>query len=124
MDLLHLTAIRAYGYIGVLPEEQALGQWYEVSLTLGLDLSQAGKTDRIEETYDYRAIVKAVQELVQTARFKLIEKLAAEIAQLVLASGRVEQVSVKVTKLTPPIPGFAGNVAVEITRSAESQAGR
>ena len=123
MDSLHLTAIRAYGYIGVLPEEQALGQWYEVSLTLGLDLSQAGKTDRIEETYDYRAIVKAVQELIQTARFKLIEKLAAEIAQLVLASGNVEQVKVKVTKLTPPIPGFAGNVTVEITRFAENSIG-
>lgn len=117
MDFLHLTAIRAYGYVGVLPEEQTLGQWYEVNLTLGLDLSQAGETDRIEDTYDYRTIVKAIQELIQTARFQLIEKLAAEIAQLILASGSLEQVKVQVTKLTPPIPDFTGSVSVEITRS-------
>lgn len=117
MDFLHLTAIRVYGYVGVLPEEQALGQWYEVNLTLGLDLAQAGTTDRLEDTYDYRAIVKAIQHLIQTARFKLIEKLAAEIAQLILASGGVEEVRVRVTKLTPPIPDFTGSVSVEIVRS-------
>lgn len=116
MDFLHLNAIRAYGYIGVLPEEQTLGQWYEVNLTLGLDLLRAGETDRLEDTYDYRTIIKAVQERIQTARFKLIEKLAAEIAQLVLHTDGIEQVKVKVTKLTPPVPDFTGNVAVEITR--------
>lgn len=116
MDFLHLTAIRAYGYVGVLPEEQALGQWYEVNLTLGLDLSQAGETDRLEDTYDYRTVVKEIQELIQTARFKLIEKLATEIAQLVLTSGNLEQVRVRVTKLTPPIPNFTGSVSVEMTR--------
>lgn len=117
MDFLHLTAIRAYSYISVLPEEQVLGQWFEIDLTLGLDLSQAGETDRLEDTYDYRAIVEAIQNLVKTARFKLIEKLAAEIARIALASGGVEEVKVRVTKLTPPIPGFTGKVAVEITRS-------
>jgi len=121
MDLLHINAIRAYGYVGVLPEEQTLGQWYEVSLALGLDVSRAGKTDRLEDTYDYRAIVKAVQELIQTARFKLIEKLAVEIAQLVLNTDGLEQVTVKVTKLTPPIPDFTGTVAVEITRFKSEQ---
>lgn len=117
MDFLHLTAIRAYGYVGVLPEERVLGQWYEVNLTLGLDLSRAGETDRLEDTYDYRAVVKAVQELIQTAQFELIEKLAAEIANLILASGGIEEVKVRLTKLTPPIPNFTGSVSVEITRS-------
>lgn len=117
MDFLHLTGIRVYGYVGVLPEEQALGQWYEVNLTLGLDLSRAGATDRLEDTYDYRAIVKAVQELIQTARFQLIEKLAAEIVQLILDSGKIEEVRVRLTKLAPPIANFTGSVSVEITRS-------
>lgn len=119
MDSIHISGIRAYGYIGVLPEEQTLGQWFEVDLTLELDLSQAGESDRLEDTHDYRAIIKTVQELIQTARFKLIEKLAAEIAQRALASGTVDRVRVRVTKLAPAIPNFSGAVSVEISRSGQ-----
>jgi 7,8-dihydroneopterin aldolase/epimerase/oxygenase len=117
MDCLHINGIRAYGNIGVLPEEQALGQWFEVNLTLWLDLSNAAKSDRLEETHDYCADVNAIQELIKTCRFKLIERTAGAIADLVLASPEIQQVRVRLTKLTPPIPNFDGNVSVELTRT-------
>lgn len=119
MDCLHLTNIRAYGYIGAFPEEQVLGQWFSVDLTLWLDLSTAGVSDRLEDTHDYSATVAAVQTLLKTARFKLIEKLATAIADLVLASEQIEQVQVRLTKMTPPVPDFSGQITVEITRSAQ-----
>lgn len=120
MDSIHVTGIRAYGYVGVLPEEQTLGQWFEIDLTLWHSLAAAGSSDRLEDTFDYRSSIQAVQNLVQTARFQLIEKLAEEIARQVLALGQVEQVQVRVTKPAPPIPDFDGTVAVEIVRSASS----
>jgi 7,8-dihydroneopterin aldolase/epimerase/oxygenase len=116
-DCIHLTRIRAYGYTGVLPEEQVLGQWYEVDLTLWLNLATAGQSDRLEDTYDYSANVAAIQELIKTARFQLIEKLATAIADIVLQSPKIEQVKVRLTKCTPPIPNFDGRVAVEIART-------
>lgn len=124
MDSLYISTIRAYGYTGVLPEEQALGQWFEVDLKLDLDLSQAGNSDRLEDTYDYSVTVLAVQTLIQTSRFQLIEKLADAVAQLVLNTDRpallppIQQVQVRLTKLTPPIPNFSGTVTVEISRSS------
>ncbi|HEY9813013.1 MAG TPA: dihydroneopterin aldolase, partial [Candidatus Sericytochromatia bacterium] len=57
MDCIHLTKIRCYGYTGFLPEEQILGQWFEVDLSLWLDLSQAGKSDAIADTLDYRSVI-------------------------------------------------------------------
>ncbi|NJO41605.1 MAG: dihydroneopterin aldolase [Cyanobacteria bacterium CRU_2_1] len=117
MDSLHIAGIRAYGYIGVLPEEQTLGQWFEVDLTLWLDLSIAGKSDRLEDTHDYQIHVTVVQQLIQTAKFKLIETLAETIAHHLLKSDDITQVRVRVIKLTPPIPHFNGTVAAEITRS-------
>jgi len=39
MDCIHLTEF-APGYTGYLPEEQVLGQWFEVDVTLWLDLSR------------------------------------------------------------------------------------
>lgn len=120
MDTLHVTGIRAYGYIGDLPEEQKLGQWYEVDFTIWLDISKAGSSDNLADTFDYSSIIKQIQELIQTARFRLIERLAEAIAQQVLAQQKIEQVRVRLTKLTPPVPDFSGHVTVEIVRTHSS----
>lgn len=120
MDSIHLRGIRSYGYTGVLPEEQVLGQWFEVELTLWLDLSQPGVSDRLEDTLDYRGLVNNVQVLVKTAKFKLLERLATAIADQALESIKVEQVQVRLTKLAAPIPDFEGQVSIELTRQRRS----
>lgn len=118
-DRIYVQGIRAYGYTGFLPEEQALGQWFEVDLVLWVNLAEAGKSDRLEETYDYSQDIGAIQALIQTAKYRLIEKLAEEIAVLVLNAGRVQRVQVRLTK-RPPIPNFSGQVVVEIERCANA----
>ena len=65
MDSIQLTGIRCYGYTGYLPEELVLGQWFEVDVTLWLDLSQAGKSDDIQHTLDYRSAITLIQKLVK-----------------------------------------------------------
>lgn len=117
MDCIQLTGIRCYGYTGYLPEEQVLGQRFEVDVTLWLDLSLAGESDAIEDTLDYRSIITSVQHLVTTAKFALIERLATAIAQLILQSDKVTQVQVKLSKPAAPIPDFSGKITIEITRS-------
>ena len=34
---IYLKGVRAYGYVGYLPEENVLGQWFEVDATLWVD---------------------------------------------------------------------------------------
>jgi dihydroneopterin aldolase len=117
MDCIHLTNIRCYGYTGFLPEEQVLGQWFEVDITLWLDLAPAGKSDAIEDTLDYRSVIATVQQLVKTSRFALVERLASAIADAILQSERVQQVRVLLAKPSAPIPDFGGKIAIELTRS-------
>ena len=117
MDSINITGIRGYGYTGYLPEEQVLGQWFEVNLTLGIDLTQAGKTDQIEHTLDYRQAIAIVKNLIQSNRFALVEKLAAAIADEILQLERVQQVRVQLTKPAAPIPDFGGKITIDITRS-------
>lgn len=118
-DSLHITNIRAYGYTGLFPEEQTLGQWYTVDLRVWLDISAAAANDDIAHTYDYRTAVKDIQTLIQTERFKLVERLTEAIAQRILESEQVEKVQVQLTKVSPPIPDFTGSVTVDITRSRQ-----
>lgn len=121
-DCIYISGIRAYGYTGVLPAEQELGQWFEVDFWVWLDLSKAGQTDNLDHTYDYRLGIKSVRELIRTSNFSLIEKLADAIAETILTAAQVEQVHVRLTKVSPPIPDFSGKVAIEITRSKSSKA--
>jgi dihydroneopterin aldolase len=123
MDKICLKGIRCYGYTGVLPEEQVLGQWFEVDLTLWLDLSTPGKSDRLEDTLDYCTVISRVQHLMKTSKFALLERMADAIAHTILDadpplhSPPLQQIRVCLTKLAAPIPDFGGKITVEITRS-------
>jgi dihydroneopterin aldolase len=118
MDYIHLTGIRCYGYTGYLPEEQVLGQWFEVNVKLWLDLTVASQTDAIADTLDYRSVISLIQDLVKTSRFALIERLAGAIADSIIQQcDQVTQVEVRVTKPAAPIPDFPGQITIELTRS-------
>ncbi|UBF26621.1 dihydroneopterin aldolase [Kovacikia minuta CCNUW1] len=121
MDSIYLSGIRGYGYTGVLPEEQVLGQWFEVDLTLWLDLSIAGESDRLEDTLDYRGVIETVQSIIKKSKFALLERLATAIAQAILhpespGALPIHQVRVCLTKPAAPIPDFGGKITIELTR--------
>lgn len=117
MDSIQVSGIRAYGYVGYLPEEKVLGQWFEVDLTLWLDLSAAGISDDISDTLDYREAIAIVKEQITTAKFDLVEKLVSAIADKILSLEKVSQVQVKLSKPAAPIPDFSGRITLDIIRS-------
>lgn len=122
MDCIRLQGIRSYGYTGFLPEEQSLGQWFEVDLGLWMDLAKAGRSDRIEDTLDYRQVISGVKQVIKTSKYALLERLAAEISQQLLNHAEIAQVEIRLTKVAAPIPNFSGQIAIELTRSrAEGQ---
>ena len=116
VDKIHVSDIRCYGYTGLLPEEQVLGQWFSVDITLWTDLRAAGDSDDIEDTVDYVSAIQAVKNVVKQKKFKTIEALAKAISAELMALVGVEKVNVCLTKCAPPIPDFDGTVAVDITR--------
>ncbi|MDJ0537011.1 MAG: dihydroneopterin aldolase [Xenococcaceae cyanobacterium MO_207.B15] len=117
MDSIQVTGIRCYGYTGYLPEEQVLGQWFEVDLTLWLDLTPAAKSDDIADTFDYREAISVVKNTIKNSKFALVEKLIDAIADKILSLNKVQQVQVKLSKPAAPIPDFGGKITLDITRS-------
>ena len=117
MDAIEVKGIRSYGYTGLLPEEQVLGQWFEVDLTLWVNLQTSGSSDDIKDTVDYRYAIEMVKQTIKTAKFALVEKLAEVIAQKLLTIPLTTQVRVRLRKPAPPIPDFSGSIIIDITRS-------
>lgn len=117
MDKIILNQLQFYGYHGLFPEENKLGQRFIVDLTLFCDLKKAGQTDEMTDSIDYGQVYKVVRQIVEGEAKNLIEAVAEAIAkQLFQNFPLLEATNVKVTKPNPPIPGYYDSVAVEIYR--------
>ena len=119
MDRIRVTNIRCYGYTGFFAEEQVLGQWFQVDLTMDLDLLPSGTSDDLNQTLNYAEAIEKVKNLVEGQKFALLEKMAAAIAKDILSFDLVKQVRVELTKLAAPIPNFGGEITIDITRAKE-----
>jgi 7,8-dihydroneopterin aldolase/epimerase/oxygenase len=117
MDKIFVNQMEFYGYHGVFPEETKLGQRFVVDLMVLVDLKKAGQTDELEYSVNYGELFQVCKEIVEGKPYKLVEAVAEKIAETVLGKFTlVSQVTIKVIKPDPPIPGHYQSVAVEITR--------
>ena len=119
LDRIHIRDLHLRCVIGIFDEERRDKQDVIINLTLYADLSAAGKTDRIEDTVDYKAAKKRVIALVEQSSCLLVECLAQRIADVCLEDPRVRRVAVTVDK--PGALRFARSVAVEIIRDRRNR---
>lgn len=115
MDRLLLQGMAFFGHHGVSEAERELGTRFVVDAELERDLSIAGRSDRLEDTLDYREPFSAVREVVEGESCHLIEALAERIAARLLALEGVRRVTVRVRK-RPPLRGEFTCFGVEVTR--------
>ena len=87
-DRIELRGLRVVGRHGVLPEEQARAQPFEVDVDVEADLAAAGRSDDLKDTLDYGALVASVAGVVEGEPSALLEHLAQRIADVVLADDR------------------------------------
>lgn len=121
MDKMMIKGMRFYGYHGVFPEENKLGQKYYVDVELKMDLEQAALTDDLNSTVNYAEIHALTKMIVEGPPFKLIEALTGHIASQVLeVYTMVNEVTVRVTKPNPPFDIHFDGVTVELRRKRDN----
>jgi dihydroneopterin aldolase len=120
-DHVRLNDMVFYGYHGVLPEEQALGQRFVVDVDMQVDLRAAGVTDDLTRTVNYAEVYGIAREIVTGPPAQLIEAVAERIAARVLDSyDAVEAVVVRIRKPEVPIAGsILGSSEVWIERERQ-----
>src|SRR5512133_1167687 len=118
-DKIHVRDLLLRGIIGIFDEERKNKQDVLVNLVLEANRSSACRSDRIEDTVDYKGLTKKIIAAVEGSSFFLVERLAQEIADICLAHPRVERVTVTVEK--PGALRFSRSVGVEIVREKKSK---
>jgi dihydroneopterin aldolase len=116
-DRIELRGLRVTATCGVLPEEKARRQPFEVDMDVHADLGAASLSDDLAETVDYGALCALVAGIADGEAFDLLERFAGRVAEDVLAAPEVNAVTVVVSKLRPPVPEDLATSAVRIHRT-------
>ena len=115
-DIIRLSGLSFYGYHGATAAEKETGRVFEVDCELEVDLAEAGRTDQLADTIDYRQAYDVIKETVEGRAFSLVEGLASHLAAQILERFPVYRVTLRVRKMNPPIPGQIKSSEVELTR--------
>ena len=111
---VEVWGLKVFGRHGVLEDERRDGQWFSVDVTLGL--AAVPPADSLAEAVDYRDVAGAVCAVVETTQFRLIETLAAAVADDLLERfPAVERASVRVGKPDVTLDA-GGNPRVSVER--------
>jgi len=101
-DLLDRVVIRdllVRGIVGINPEERRDRQDILVNVTMWADTRRAAASDDITDAVNYRAVAKALIAHIESSQPRLVERLAADLAEICFAQdGRLQAVEVSVEK--------------------------
>jgi dihydroneopterin aldolase len=92
---VELVGLEVFGRHGVDDDEREQGRifLYDVALEVA-----APASDRLDDTVDYRAVAACVREVSDAREYRLIEVLAAAVAEELTARFPIERVRVHVRK--------------------------
>jgi len=113
MDTITIKDLEVWYCVGVPDDERARPQRLALTVELDLDCAPAAATDDLSRTIDYYAVTRRLAELGQGRSWRLIETLAVDMANLILAEFGARRVSVEVKKFILPNTRY---VAVKVAR--------
>ncbi len=116
MSIIRLENMEFYAYHGHFREEQIIGNKFLVDIELETDTTVAEISDQLKDTVNYHQAYVIIQREMHI-RSHLLENIAHRIItglQNELGS-KVTRITVKLSKLNPPLGGKTGKVSVTIT---------
>ena len=116
MDHVFIEGLQIEALIGIYDWERRIRQPLVFDIEMAFDNRVPAATDAIEDTLNYKAVSKRVEEFVSQSDFGLVETLAERVAAIILDEFGVRRVRVKLSK--PGAVRGARAVGVSIERSA------
>ena len=114
MDTVFISQLRANTVIGVYDWERRVRQTVVLDIEMAGDNRAAAATDGIDEALDYAAVSARVLAFLEQSRFKLIETMAEQVADMILAEFGVAWLRLRLAK--PGAVLAAKEVGVQIER--------
>lgn len=116
MGQIELEGMEFYAYHGHYPVEKEVGNKFIVNASIITDCEKAGKSDQLEDALDYQNVYQLIKDemavpsdLLEHVANRILDKLFKEFPA-------IENASIKISKMNPPMGGQIEKVSVTITR--------
>ncbi|AIR60660.1 dihydroneopterin aldolase [Cedecea neteri] len=116
MDIVFIEQLSVITTIGVYDWEQTIEQKLVFDIEMAWDNRKAASSDDVKDCLSYADVSEAVLQHVGGGRFALVERVAEEVAELLLSRFNSPWIRLKVSK--PGAVAQAANVGVIIERGS------
>ncbi len=113
MSKISIVDLEVFYRVGVPDEDRAQPQRLLLTIEMDFDFSKAVKSDGIADTIDYFTVSQRLLKFGEGRSWKLIEKLAADIADMILPEFKPQSVTVEVKKFPMPEARYVSVVAAK-----------
>lgn len=114
MDRVYIHGLAVETVIGIFDWERTIKQKVVVDLEMAVDITASAANEDIDRTVSYKDVADRLIEFIANSEFLLVETMAEEIANLILAEFPVPFVRLKLGK--PGAVPEAQDVGVMIER--------
>ena len=114
-DKIFIRDLRLRAIIGFNDWERENKQDLVLNITIHTSFKEAGISDLVDDTVNYRTIIKHIISLTEASTYHLIESLATHIAKDLITLFKLKKVEIQIDK--PHALRFSDSVAIALTRT-------
>lgn len=98
MDIVYIRELEVDTIIGIYDWEREVRQTISLDLDMATDISRAARSDNIDDALNYKAVAKRLIQFVENSNCLLVERLADQVAQIVITEFAVPWVRLRLSK--------------------------
>ena len=116
MGLIQIENMEFYAFHGHFREERIVGNKFLVDLTIEADMKTPAESDNLKDAVNYQRIYDIVKSQMGM-KSHLLEHIAGRILDSIYSEmDGIDKVTIKISKMNPPMGGKIGSVSVVMTR--------
>ncbi|MFA4714625.1 bifunctional dihydroneopterin aldolase/7,8-dihydroneopterin epimerase [Vibrio vulnificus] len=98
LDKVFIEQLEVITTIGVYDWEQQIKQKLVLDIEMAHDNRPAGKSDDVADALDYAQVSEAVLNHIESGRFLLVERVAEEVAELIMTQFSLPWIRIRLAK--------------------------
>jgi dihydroneopterin aldolase len=116
MGLIQIENMEFYSFHGHFKEERIVGNKFIVDLTIETDMTLPSGSDNLRDAVNYQRVYEIVKSQMEM-KSHLLEHIAGRILDAIYVEMTgIQKVTVKVSKMNPPMGGKIGSVSIVLSR--------